>query len=857
MSTTEKMPASSDAQDKGPETALHSSALSGGQDAGSQVQSRSGVSGWLRKNSFAPSFLKGAWAHPALGYLVAVVLQLAVVLALYAIFSLFPTFHFREGPLFLVILLIALGWGVGPGTVATLVGAFLLLFFIIPPAFSLVLMHSEDVFSLGLYIIVGMVISIIASNTQRARREAERLRHHLDAVIDAIPDTLVLYDRRGRRVQQNRGARYIGIHDNPSIPFAEMQDRLKIRKTSGELFPQDTLPLSRALQGEVIVGAELIYSNPNSQQDRLVSVSAAPLYTADGKTIEGAVTVTHDLTERMQLEEQRRFLEEVSKALTSTLDYQETLANIARLIVPGLADWFSVDVVNDEGQIELVEIAHKDPEQVRWARELRERYPVAPDAPGGTPNVVRTGKSEFFPYISDEMLVASVEDEEMLAIVRQIGFTSAMTVPLVARGKAIGAVSLVSTESGKRYNERDLALAEELGRRAGVALDNARLYREAKEARDQLDIILQGVADGILVYNPKSEIVFANETAARMLGADSVQDLLNEPPMRAFSRYDVIDEHGQPFPPSKITHRRVLAGELEAESIIGYNDKETGRPERWSFVKSRPVFDNEGSVSLIITIVHDITERMQAEKRKDEFISMTSHELKTPVTSLKGFTNVLQRRLVKQGDEQGLHFLARMDAQLDKLTKLISDLLDISKMQAGKLSLQMEPFELDVLLKETVENVQAATTTHQLRIEGSTQGYVFGDEDRLGQVFINLLTNAIKYSPHAEKVLVHLSSDQEQAVVSVQDFGIGINESQHEIIFERFYQVVDPEEKTYPGLGMGLYISREIVERHHGRIWVESKKGHGSTFFVSLPLLQIEHEKPVPASQSEEKEMGE
>ncbi len=133
--------------------------------------------------------------------------------------------------------------------------------------------------------------------------------------------------------------------------------------------------------------------------------------------------------------------------------------------------------MNADGQIELVEIAHRDPEQVRWARELRARFPVEPDAPTGTPNVVRTGKSEFLPYISDEMLVASTDNEEVLAIARQIGFTSVMTVPLVARGKAIGAVSFVSTESGKRYNERDLALAEEVGRRAGVALDNARLYR--------------------------------------------------------------------------------------------------------------------------------------------------------------------------------------------------------------------------------------------------------------------------------------------------------------------------------------------------------------------------------------------
>ncbi|HET9921859.1 MAG TPA: ATP-binding protein [Ktedonobacteraceae bacterium] len=158
-------------------------------------------------------------------------------------------------------------------------------------------------------------------------------------------------------------------------------------------------------------------------------------------------------------------------------------------------------------------------------------------------------------------------------------------------------------------------------------------------------------------------------------------------------------------------------------------------------------------------------------------------------------------------------------------------------MQTGKLNLQKEPFALDELVQETVENVQAATPTHLLLIEGKTDAQVFGDKDRVGQVFVNLLTNAIKYSPHANQVIVHLHRDQERAHVSIQDFGIGIDEVHHQQIFERFYQITDPDERTYPGLGIGLNISSEIVERHHGRIWVESKKGDGATFSVSLPLL--------------------
>jgi signal transduction histidine kinase len=241
---------------------------------------------------------------------------------------------------------------------------------------------------------------------------------------------------------------------------------------------------------------------------------------------------------------------------------------------------------------------------------------------------------------------------------------------------------------------------------------------------------------------------------------------------------------------------------------------------------------------MVVTIVHDITERVVAEQRKDEFVSMTSHELKTPVTSLKGFTNILQRRLTRQGDHQGLHYLSRIDAQLNKLTKLITDLLDISRLQTGVLAFEKEWFSLDSLIDEIVENVQAATTTHAIAVEGSTGAQILGDKDRLGQVFINLLTNAVKYSPRADKVLVRLSREGNQALVSVQDFGIGIDEAYHQRIFERFYQVSDPEERTYPGLGIGLYLSKAILDRHAGSITVTSRKGAGSTFAVALPIRQ-------------------
>jgi signal transduction histidine kinase len=197
---------------------------------------------------------------------------------------------------------------------------------------------------------------------------------------------------------------------------------------------------------------------------------------------------------------------------------------------------------------------------------------------------------------------------------------------------------------------------------------------------------------------------------------------------------------------------------------------------------------------------------------------------------------VLQRHFTKQKDEQALLYLVRMDEQINRLTKLINDLLDISKMQTGKLVFQEELFDMDVLVRETVETLQAVTQTHRLVIEQTESALVYGDKDRIGQVLINLLTNAVKYSYQSDTVIIRVSKDQKYVMVSVQDFGIGIAEAHQQKIFERFYQVSEPEARPFAGLGIGLHISSEIIKRHAGSLWVESTKGEGSTFRFILPL---------------------
>ena len=251
-------------------------------------------------------FLSGTWSQPIFGYFVACLGQLIIVVGLLALFHTYPSFRFVEGPLILFILLVALGWGAGPSIVALLVGAILLMFFVFPPTLSFNIGQPSELIELLLYIAVGLTISILASNTERARRTSEQLRLRLDTIIDAIPDLIVLYDPQGRRIQQNRVAREIGNAKNPPLSVDEMSGQLAVRRAGGETFPFEALPLVRALRGETVIGAELLYRVPVRQQDRLVSVSAAPSYAPTSKMIEGAVTITHDLTERKSIEDALR-----------------------------------------------------------------------------------------------------------------------------------------------------------------------------------------------------------------------------------------------------------------------------------------------------------------------------------------------------------------------------------------------------------------------------------------------------------------------------------------------------------------------------------------------------------------------
>jgi len=229
---------------------------------------------------------------------------------------------------------------------------------------------------------------------------------------------------------------------------------------------------------------------------------------------------------------------------------------------------------------------------------------------------------------------------------------------------------------------------------------------------------------------------------------------------------------------------------------------------------------------------------LELMNRKDDFLSIASHELKTPVTSLKAYAQLLQMDAKESGDNRKEMMFAKMDSQVDKLTVLINDLLDTSKMQNGKLVYNKAAFKLNDQVREIINEMQVTVTSHKIIFKEEAQLEVCADRDRIGQVVNNLLGNAIKYCPDCKKLIVSIEKIDEMAVCSLQDFGNGIIKEQQSKIFERFYRVTGKNLNTYPGLGLGLYIAKEIIDRHNGRIWFESEEGKGTTFYFSLPLAE-------------------
>ena len=257
---------------------------------------------------------------------------------------------------------------------------------------------------------------------------------------------------------------------------------------------------------------------------------------------------------------------------------------------------------------------------------------------------------------------------------------------------------------------------------------------------------------------------------------------------------------------------------------------------RWHLGNAVPYKNEQDEIIAWFGIATDINDQKLELEKKDDFISTVSHELKTPVTSLKGFTQLLMMMQKKEGNQTTLGYLETMNNHINKLTRLITDLLDATKFNRGQLKYNDEVFDFNNLVSEISNEMQLTTDKHEIKINLAEGVKISGDRNRIGQVLTNLISNAIKYSPKENLIEIKSVINNDDVELSVKDYGIGIPLSEQSKLYDRFFRVSGNSSNTFPGMGLGLYISMGIIQKHHGKMWVSSNPGNGSVFYFSLPI---------------------
>jgi len=516
------------------------------------------------------------------------------------------------------------------------------------------------------------------------------------------------------------------------------------------------------------------------------------------------------------MRERMTFLAEASELLASSLDYNRTLAGLAHLCVPRLADWCAVDMLGPNGEIQRLAVAHEDPEKVRWAHELQERYPPDPDAPFGVSNVLRTGEPEFLPTIPQELLdLALGDDDELRQIVDELGLTSMIAVPLNARGKTLGALSLIAADVHEPFTSADFELALELARRAAVAVDNALLYREA-ERRANAARALAYVADGVVLIDRDGIVRHWNPAAASITSV-AEEDALDRPVAEVVPAWEALTTHvplvapGAPARP--VTVPIVIDGD-----------------ERWVAVSG--VAFEQGTVYAL----QDVTEERALEKTRSDFVTTASHELRTPLAAVYGAIRTLRRADVELSEEDETQFLEMIEAEATRLARIVEQILLAGQLDADAVELHVTECDPSEIAAGVIESAQVhvpETISLALDVDGAPK--ISCDENKLRQVLVNLVDNAVKYSPGGGRVELRVRNGLGSCVIDVVDEGLGIPPGERERIFEKFYRLDPQQTHGVGGSGLGLYICRELVERMEGRLSVESEPGRGSRFTLELP----------------------
>jgi PAS domain S-box-containing protein len=419
---------------------------------------------------------------------------------------------------------------------------------------------------------------------------------------------------------------------------------------------------------------------------------------------------------------------------------------------------------------------------------------------------------------------------------RLIGVQNGVSVPLVIEKRddenrviernTIGVLHAFNKRHGEDFNDEDVRLLERMARNVGSIIANLQLYREVVEENEELHQTFESLSAGLLLVSPEGRLSQINSSARAIfgVGADVVgkraKDMIHNDDL-----WVALDEAGK-------------GGEGNKQEI----NVDIQGSERIFEVQSAQVKGEDGKEVGVVAILNDITDIKNIDRMKSSFVAMASHELRTPLTAIKGFSSTLLEGLDDEiyGKEDQREFLGIVVHECDRLRRLIDDLLNTSRIEAGE---SLKPNYSEINLPQMLDKIvrvqqQASPDKHRVRLKIHNQipEFIVGDEDKLDQIFTNLLNNAIKYSPNGGEITVHATSEGETVLFGIQDQGLGIPKDQLGKVFEKFHRVNNDDNRTIYGTGLGLYLVKHLVDKvHYGHIWVDSEVGVGSTFLFRIP----------------------
>ncbi|MGZ4338818.1 MAG: ATP-binding protein [Gaiellaceae bacterium] len=533
-----------------------------------------------------------------------------------------------------------------------------------------------------------------------------------------------------------------------------------------------------------------------------------------------ALERAHLAVAEQALRERLSFLSEATALLTSSLELERTLERLIQLAVPQLADWCAISMLVEEtGEIEQLVVAHQDPERKRWAEEMqaRSRTIMIDDEFDLTARVIRTAEPIFLREVPQELLDEAVQrDPNAAEALEEISIRSAITVPLRSGERVFGALTLVSEV--RELKDSEFELAQELAARAAIAVENARLYREA-ERRAEAALALAYVGDGVVLLDEDGRVRFWNAAAAAITGVREAD---------AVGRYaaEVVSAW------QELTRLAELADAATPERARSVTVPiETPSGDRWVAVTG--VAFDEG----VVYALRDVSDEHAFEQARSDFVATASHELRTPLAAVYGAARTLRRTDIEIPADQRDRFLEIIVSETERLTSIVSQILLAGQLEEGRVDVAAAATDLRPLAESVLDSARLrAPDQIELRLEqNGAPAVALADEDKLRQVLVNLLDNAIKYSPDGGDVVVEVAGGQGRARLAVRDRGLGIPQGEQERIFEKFYRLDPALTRGVGGSGLGLFISRELVSRMGGSLTVRSQPGDGAAFVVDLP----------------------